>query len=365
MFWLFALVSCAGGAWAAEKKLLIDADPFCEYVGKWVELRRPVAVVERSSRMSWRSHGITSKQKVDYGLIEISQTNGMKVFGTLPVGHKVLVTDVRDELLLDDQQMMAYGGTTLPWNNKKVTFAYSWGAVWTLWPAPWEPDGTPKQRGPEGKLPPHFDYPMFRLPADAPKWGLHGCNEGGTNAASNSGRDEDRRVPDAARVPDAPRIPDTSQKADKVQEESSHPELGLAPPSLQLATPLEPGKSLVCVYRPRRSFPRDKMVLMMDGKKVAYFFTGAYLPFAVEPGRHKFEYRIESSMLLKPGMSAAINMEVDDHWVDIVCEPGATNYIAFGDRKFWIKQVEEAEALREMAQCVPVGPKNNLLESSR
>jgi hypothetical protein len=211
MRFLLLMLAVAVTAFGSDRKSLVNADPFCEYIGRWVELRRPVNVVERSG--GWGGgRGVRSKRKADYGLIRTNWTNNSQVFGVLPVGHKVFITDVRDESWIDDEDIMAYGRTTLPWTGKEVTFAYGWGWTWTLRPAPWEPDNTPEQRGPPGKLPPHFDYPHFRPPAEAPRWGLIGCGAiAGQFGSTNANRKDfgvEKRVPDAPRVGDAPRIED-------------------------------------------------------------------------------------------------------------------------------------------------------------
>jgi hypothetical protein len=161
---------------------------------------------------------VTSKREVDYGLIQTNWAQNMKVFGTLPAGHKVFIKDVREEVRLDDEDMMPYGRTTLPWNNKDVTFAYSWGSIWILHPAPWEPDDTPDRRGPPGELPPHFNYPMFQPPPGTPKWGLRGRTNSvpasattqptPTNNISTAPILQENKVPDARRIDDAPRVPD-------------------------------------------------------------------------------------------------------------------------------------------------------------
>jgi hypothetical protein len=205
--WLFCVFGL-GCAAAIDQTRLIQVQPYCEYVGRWVELQRPVKVVEHGKE------GEPSKQKADYAIVPTNWTR-VTVFGVLPAGHKVFVSEVRDETSWDDEEIVAYGRTTLPWSGKDVSFAYSWGWMWTLKRAPWEPDNTPEKRAPPFKLPPHFDYDMFKPPAGTPQWGLSGCSNISTNsqvgaksAAARPGAIFSGTVPDAPRVGDAARVPD-------------------------------------------------------------------------------------------------------------------------------------------------------------
>lgn len=153
-------------------------DPFYNYVGKTVELRRPVSVIGRHG--AWAgTYGVMSLHSAKYGIIEKGtewQGRGEygqygPVFAELPVGHQVRIDSVWDEVVADEEQIIAYGHTTIPPSTREVSFAYPWGEFWTLWRAPWEPDDTPTKRAPAGELPSHFDYDMFKAPADTPKWG--------------------------------------------------------------------------------------------------------------------------------------------------------------------------------------------------
>jgi hypothetical protein len=147
-----------------------NRDPFYDYVGRTVELRQPVAVVVR--RAYWKGgDGVMARRSASYGLVTGNGQGYGRVFSTLPAGHTVRINSVWDEVAGDGQQIVAYGHTTIPPSTNEVSFAYPWGLIWTLYPAPWEPETTPKLRGPPGRLPPHFDYEMFRPPPDAPKWG--------------------------------------------------------------------------------------------------------------------------------------------------------------------------------------------------
>ncbi|HUA67830.1 MAG TPA: hypothetical protein VMA13_04715 [Candidatus Saccharimonadales bacterium] len=149
-------------------------DPFYNYVGQTVELRKPADIVTR--RGIWfGSYGVMSRHSADYGLIDAGGGQGRGGYGhviaELPVGHKVQIDSVWDEVVVDEEQIIAYGHTTIPPSTKEVSFAYPWGEFWILWPAPWEPSDTPEKRGPPGRLPPHFDYDMFKAPAGTPEWG--------------------------------------------------------------------------------------------------------------------------------------------------------------------------------------------------
>jgi hypothetical protein len=148
-----------------------NRDPFYDYVGRTVELREPVAVVGRQSYWNGSDRGVRSRKSAAYGLVSGSGHGYKAVHAILPAGHKVSLDSVWDEVVFDGQQIVAYGRTTIPPSTKEVRFAYAWGFIWMLKPAPWEPADTPKKRAPPGTLPPHFNYKMFQPPPDAPKWG--------------------------------------------------------------------------------------------------------------------------------------------------------------------------------------------------
>lgn len=147
-----------------------NRDPFYDYVGRTVELREPVAVVGRRGYRSGRD-GVPSRKSAAFGIVEGSGQGYGPVFSTLPAGHNVHIDSVWDEVAGDGQQIVAYGRTIIPPGTNEVRFAYVWGFIWVLSPAPWEPSGTPKKRAPPAQLPPHFNYEMFQPPPDAPKWG--------------------------------------------------------------------------------------------------------------------------------------------------------------------------------------------------
>jgi hypothetical protein len=142
---------------------LSKLDPFCDYVGHSVELRRPMSVIESSSSRIFFSanRGVIVKRHADHGLAEVGQEGESKIFGILPVGHPIRIIRVSEETHFDTANIIAYGRTKLPWNEKEITIAYSWADLWTLHPAPWEPDDTPPVRAPGIKLPPHFNYDSF------------------------------------------------------------------------------------------------------------------------------------------------------------------------------------------------------------
>jgi hypothetical protein len=90
---------------------------------------------------------------------------------TIPSGNSVTLESVRDDVVFDADNLVAYGRLTLPNTTNTVRFAYQWGNYWHLRPAPWEPADTPEIRRPPGKLPPHWDYDAFHPAPDAPTWG--------------------------------------------------------------------------------------------------------------------------------------------------------------------------------------------------
>jgi hypothetical protein len=165
-------------------------DPFYDYVGQTVELHRPVDVVGHHGSWFGGDKGVLALRATQYGIIESgtewkdrefydenSHIAGGSVdkYGTvlvvLPAGHRVQIDSVWDEVVADEEQIIAYGHTTIPPGTNEVSFAYPWGEFWMLWRAPWEPDNTPLKRAPAGKLPVHFDYDMFKAPTNTPTWG--------------------------------------------------------------------------------------------------------------------------------------------------------------------------------------------------
>jgi len=148
-----------------------NRDPFYDYVGKTVELRRPVIVTSRSSSL-WSSKGIRSRHRAAYGLAENEYPPEIgRIYGELPAGHGIRIDRVVDEVVIDGEQIVAYGHTTIPPRTNEVSFVYIWGFLWKLHPAPWEPKETALERGPAGELPAHFNYEMFKSSTDIPRWG--------------------------------------------------------------------------------------------------------------------------------------------------------------------------------------------------
>jgi len=145
-------------------------DPFCDFVDQTVELRRPVCVVHHCNTLMGGT-GVDSFRSARHGLVDHAGQWDGEVLAQLPKGHRVTLTAVRDEVYFDSETIVAYGHTIVPPGTNEVSFAYHWGYYWELRRAPWELDDTPPRRGPPGKLPPHFDYDMFRSPPDIPKWG--------------------------------------------------------------------------------------------------------------------------------------------------------------------------------------------------
>ncbi len=175
---ILVLVFVAGCSSTDVSKL----EPFSSYVGQTVELRYPVAVVQRRSMWSaGSSGGVHSHQSAQYGLkAAVAKQGGAwlgsaghddQIFATLPIQHPVRIVQVLDEVFIDGEQIVAYGRTTIPPGTNEVTFAYAWGFMWRLERAPWEPDSVPEKRYPPGQLPSHFDYEPFRTPTNAPTWG--------------------------------------------------------------------------------------------------------------------------------------------------------------------------------------------------
>lgn len=157
-------------AGCTSTKTLSNRDPFYDYVGRSVELLRPVTVVERPKAFGG---DVLASRYTKYGLLDSHHRyNQMyQKVAELPVGHRVQIDSVCEEIQMDFVQIIAYGRTTIPPSTEEVQFAYPWSSDWILWPAPWEPADTPARRGPPGRLPAHFDYPMFYPPPGTPKWG--------------------------------------------------------------------------------------------------------------------------------------------------------------------------------------------------
>lgn len=154
-----------------SRKDVSNVDPFSDYVGRSVPLKRQAVVVHRYNSLWGGDDGVGSLSSADVGVINTPDYPYIEKIDNLPVGHLVKIDRVIDEVVIDGEHIVAYGRTTLPRNGKEVRFAYPWGTLWILERAPWEPQKTPLSRGPVGKLPPHFDYDIFQRDPNLPKWG--------------------------------------------------------------------------------------------------------------------------------------------------------------------------------------------------
>ena len=147
--------------------------PFNSYVGKTVQIDRPLAVVHTTGGWTGSDGVRTLRWFTHVGLTETNDLKyGYKSSGILPVGHIVHIDCVRDEVAFDSESIVAYGRTSIPPKTNLVSFVYAWGFLWTLHIAPWEPETLPQYRSIPSRfrLPPHFDYDMFRGPTNAPTW---------------------------------------------------------------------------------------------------------------------------------------------------------------------------------------------------
>ena len=187
---IFALLTVLCFTGCTSSTNISKRDPFYNYVGQTVELHCPVDVVGHSGVWFGGDKGIHTLHTAQYGIIE-SGTEGQErefygenshvfsgsgdnygnVLEVLTVGHRVQIDSVWDEVIADEEQIIAYGHTTIPPSTNEVSFAYAWGEFWMLWRAPWEPNDTPQKRAPTGELPAHFDYDMFKAPTNTPTWG--------------------------------------------------------------------------------------------------------------------------------------------------------------------------------------------------
>jgi hypothetical protein len=146
--------------------------PFSLYVGKTVEINRPMAVVPAYNRWVAGNGGVgTLSWTVSKGLENTNDVKGAR-YAVLPTGHQVRIDKVQDEIVGDSESIVAYGRTVIPPDTKPVKFAYAWGYLWILEPAPWEPENLPKYRHLPSRyrLPAHFDYDMFQSPTNVPTW---------------------------------------------------------------------------------------------------------------------------------------------------------------------------------------------------
>jgi hypothetical protein len=164
-----------------SSKDVSKTQPFASYVGRTVVLNRPVALI-KEGRGTWAPAHFPRLRSSPFVMLDF-QSPAVRGFEfrqlypadtnyiTIAVGTSVTLESVRDEVVADTQNLVAYGSLILPDTTNTVRFAYSWGHYWQLRPAPWEPPSTPEIRRPPGKLPPHWDYDMFYPAPDAPTWG--------------------------------------------------------------------------------------------------------------------------------------------------------------------------------------------------
>ena len=156
-------------------KDLSKVDPFSDYVGQTVELRRPMSVVERRSIFSL-GPGVMTRSPADYGLENVRYPIS-SAFPELPIGHQLRIESVWDEVVIDGEHIIAYCRTTIPPGTNEVRVAYPWGFIWVLERAPWEPDTVPEYRYPPTGKPPRFGWEMYTVPTNPPTWGTNGWVE--------------------------------------------------------------------------------------------------------------------------------------------------------------------------------------------
>jgi hypothetical protein len=162
-----------------SSKNISKISPFSEYVGRTVSLNRPMLLLPEGRGM-WEPAHFPRLRSSPFVLLDYEAARHAGFYSAgrhdtqtqaLAAGHAVIIDQVRDEIAFDAANIIAYGRVRPSGFTNDVRFAYAWGQDWILRPAPWEPESVPQIRRPPGKVPPHWDYEMFRAPSNAPTWG--------------------------------------------------------------------------------------------------------------------------------------------------------------------------------------------------
>ncbi len=147
---LAALIALVNTGCFSSRDLSNEAR-FSKSVGKTMELRRPMLVTAGGNWFFPNS--AYSIHTVNFCLEEVDdeyhKDSRRKIYGTLPIGHKVTITSVTEEYVgPDHHSIVAYGSTEMPFASKRQTFAYDWGCFTanftTSKKAPWETDTVPE-----------------------------------------------------------------------------------------------------------------------------------------------------------------------------------------------------------------------------
>ena len=136
---------------------------FAPYVGPEMALQRPVLLVAPTGDPA--VPGFLPRTGAAKHAMLVDDTEGHpecvelkpKMATQLPAGHIITLQSVREEITLDRQDIIAYGRTRLPGDDREVTFAYHWGQSWQLQPAPWEPGTVQALRQLDWRRPRHSD----------------------------------------------------------------------------------------------------------------------------------------------------------------------------------------------------------------
>ena len=141
---------------------------FAPYIGQTVPLNREM-VLSREGRGFWSAAHV-SRLHASYVLLETNTDlyASDQSVSNLPVGCLITLTSVRDEIIGDGNQLIAYGRIYLPGSKKEVKFAYLWGSVLEINSAPWEPTETPSLRKLDWPIRPHGTIPFYHPVTDRP-----------------------------------------------------------------------------------------------------------------------------------------------------------------------------------------------------
>ena len=141
---------------------------FTPYIGRTVPLNREM-ILSKEGRNMWSPANVP-RLRVSYVLLETNTEllASDQFIANLPIGTPVTLTSVRDEIIADGSNLIAYGTTQIPDSNREVKFAYCWGTVRNINAAPWEPTNTPTFRKPDWPVESHGTIPFYHPVRDRP-----------------------------------------------------------------------------------------------------------------------------------------------------------------------------------------------------
>ncbi len=101
-----------------------NEEPYRAFVGRTVELHRPMLLVGHGGYFFGSSNEVMSARHAQYGLTDPGTYPSPRVAVKLPAGHPLTIDTVREEVCVDSYLAVMYGHTIFPPTGRRVTFAF-------------------------------------------------------------------------------------------------------------------------------------------------------------------------------------------------------------------------------------------------